>query len=156
MLDETDPHAVAAAATCHQHGNDPAELIEILHDLQDAEGFVAESALPAIAAALNLGRAEVHGVVSFYHEFRRAPAGRVVLKVCRAESCQSMGANALIERICARYNVALGETSPAGLTVEPVFCLGLCSHSPAAMVGDRLHGRLDAEKLDRILLEALA
>lgn len=156
MLDETDPHAVAAAAICHEHGNDPAELIEILHDLQEARGFIAESALPPIARALNLGRAEVHGVVSFYHEFRRAPAGRVVLKICRAESCQSMGANALIERVCARYNVEMGETSPAGLTVEPVYCLGLCSHSPAAMVGERFHGRLDVAKLDGILLEALS
>ena len=86
---------------------------------------------------------------AFYHDFRTEPAGRVVLKICRAESCQAMGALALIDRVCARYNVALGETSRAGLTVEPVYCLGNCALSPAAMVNGRLHGRLDARQAGR-------
>ncbi len=156
MLDETDPHAEAAAAICARYDNNPAELLEILHDLVDERGHVSESAIPAIARALNLGRAEVHGVVSFYHDFRRAPAGRLIVKICRAESCQSMGAAALIERICHRYGVALGETSRAGLTLEPVYCLGLCAHSPAALIGDRPLGRLTIEKFDAAVAEALA
>ncbi|MER2508488.1 NAD(P)H-dependent oxidoreductase subunit E [Amaricoccus sp.] len=156
MLDETDAQAQAAAAICARYGNDPAELLEILHTLVDERGFVADSALPVIAHALNLGRAEVHGVVSFYHDFRREPAGRLVVKICRAESCQSMGATALIERICQRYNVALGETSRAGLTLEPVYCLGLCAHSPAALIGDRPVGRLTVEKFDAAVAGALA
>lgn len=156
MLDETDPHAMAAAAICARHDNDPAELMEILHDLLEDQGFVSETALPILAKSLNLSRAEVHGVVSFYHDFRREPAGRVVVQICRAESCQSMGALALIERICARYNMGLGETSPAGLTLEPVYCLGLCAQSPAALVNGRPHARLTAPRLDAILAEALA
>ena len=156
MLDETDPRAEAAAAICARYGNDPAELLEILHDLVEEQGHVADGAIPAIARALNLGRAEVHGVVSFYHDFRREPAGRLTVKICRAESCQSMGAAALIERICHRYNVALGETSRAGLTLEPVYCLGLCAHSPAALIGDRPVGRLTLETFDAAVAEALA
>lgn len=156
MLDETDPRVIAAAEICASHAYDPAELIEILHELQDQQGYIAEEALPAIAKLLNISRAEVHGVVSFYHDFRRAPAGRVVLKVCRAESCQSMGATKLIERICERYNTKLGETSRAGLTIEPVFCLGLCAQSPAAMLNDRFHGRLTEARLDALLVEALS
>ncbi len=154
MLDESGQKATAVSV-CADHGNDPAALIEILHELQDRQGMIAEAALPAIAKALNLSRAEVHGVVSFYHDFRQEPAGRVVLKICRAEACQSMGALELIDRVCARHNVALGETSPSGLTVEPVYCLGNCALSPAAMVNGRLHGRLNAQKLDAILSEGL-
>lgn len=156
MLDETDPRALAAAEICASHGNDPADLMEILHELQDAQGFVAEETLPVIARALNLSRAEVHGVVSFYHDFRREPAGKVVVKLCRAESCQSMGANRLIERICERYNTELGKTSRAGVTIEQVFCLGLCAQSPAAMLNDRFLGRVTEEKLDAAIVGALS
>lgn len=156
MPDATDPRATAAAEICASHGNDPAELIEILHELQDREGCVPEEVLPAIANALNISRAEVHGVVSFYHDFRREPAGRVVLKVCRAESCQSMGASRLIERICERYGTELGGTSRAGVTIEQVFCLGLCAQSPAAMLNDRPLAHVTEEKLDAALVEALS
>ena len=131
-------------------------LLPVLHEIQDKLGHVPTDAVPMIARALNLSRAEVHGVVSFYHDFRRAPAGRLIVKICRAESCQSMGAAALIERICHRYGVALGETSRAGLTLEPVYCLGLCAHSPAALIGDRPLGRLTIEKFDAAVAEALA
>lgn len=153
--DDLDAPALAGTI-CARHGNDPARLIEILHALQDKQGFVAEAALPAIATALNLSRAEVHGVVSFYHDFRRSAPGRVVARICRAESCQAMGAGALIDGVCARHGIALGQTSADGLTVEPVYCLGNCALSPAAMIGDRLHGRLDAARLDALLAEALA
>jgi formate dehydrogenase subunit gamma len=133
-------------------------LLPILHALNDRFGYVDQRAVPLIADVLNLSRAEVHGVVSFYHDFRTAPAGpapagRVTVKVCRAEACQSMNAPALIERFCARHGVALGETSATGVTIEPFYCLGNCACAPAAMVNERLHGRLDAEKLDRIVAE---
>ena len=134
-------------------GEDGA-LLPILHALNDRFGYVDQQAVPVIADILNLSRAEVHGVVSFYHDFREAPAGEVVVKVCRAEACQSMGALALIERLCARHGISLGDTSAAGVTIEPVYCLGNCACAPAAMVNDRLHGRLDADKLDRIVGEA--
>lgn len=156
MLDETDPRAGAAAAICAAHDNDPSDLIEILHDIQDRYGLIDPVCLPAIATALNLSRAEVHGVLSFYHDFRQKPAGRVTIRICRAEACQSMGALALIDRIRARYAVELGETSAAGLTLEPVYCLGNCALSPAAMINGRLYGRLDDEGIDALLEQALA
>src|SRR5690554_5563898 len=97
-----------------ERGNRPDELIEILHDVQSALGFVPEAAVPVLAEALNLSRAEVHGVVTFYHDFRAKPAGRHVLKLCRAEACQSMGGEALVSRAEAHLGVACGETSADG------------------------------------------
>lgn len=155
MTEPAGPQVEHAVAVCAAHGNVASELIEILHDIQDEAGFIAEAALPAIAEALNIGRAEVHGVMSFYHDFRRAPAGRVRVQLCRAESCQSRGASALIEAFCARHDIALGETSRDGmLTVEAVYCLGNCALSPAAMVNGRLAGRLDASRLEALVAEA--
>lgn len=149
--------ATAAREACARHRNDPAALIEILHDLQAEIGWVPQSVLPEIAGALNLSRAEVHGVVSFYHDFRERPAGRVTVKVCRAEACQSMGALELIERVCARQGIALGGAgADGGLTIEPVYCLGNCALSPAALVNGRLYGRLDADRLEAAIREARA
>jgi formate dehydrogenase subunit gamma len=155
MPEPASPQVEHAIAVCAAYGNAASELIEILHDIQDEAGFVAEETLPAIAKALNLSRAEVHGVMSFYHDFRRTPAGRVKVQLCRAESCQSRGASALIEAFCARHDIALGQTSRDGaLTVEAVYCLGNCALSPAAMVNGRLVGRADVARLDAALAEA--
>ncbi len=142
------PEPSLIARLCARHGDRPAALIEILHDLQEALGAVPDGALGEIAGRLNLTRAEVHGVVSFYHDFRARPAGPVQVKVCRAEACQAMGARALIERLCARQGVALGGTSAGGVTIEAVYCLGLCAQSPAAQVNGRLHARLTDDRLD--------
>jgi formate dehydrogenase subunit gamma len=142
------------AAVCARHGNDPAALIEILHDLQEEAGFIDEAALPAIARALNLSRAEVHGVVSFYHDFRREPAGPIVVKLCRAEACQSVGALALIDAVCARRGIHPGGTSEDGVTVEAVYCLGNCALAPAAMVNGKLVGRADVDRVDTAVREA--
>lgn len=155
MAEPASPQVEHALAVCAAHDDLPSELIEILHDIQDEAGFVAEETLPAIGRALNLSRAEVHGVMSFYHDFRRAPAGRVRVQLCRAESCQSRGASALIEAFCARHDIALGQTSRDGmLTVEAVYCLGNCALSPAAMVNGRLVGRVDLGRLDALVAEA--
>lgn len=143
-----------AQAICDRHGNDPAALLEIFHDIQDRAGHVPEGVLPTIADALNLSRAEVYGVLSFYHDYRRAPAGPVVVKLCRAEACQSMGALDLIADVCARRGVALGGTSEDGVTIEPVYCLGNCALAPAAMVNGRLLGRADGERLDTAVRDA--
>ena len=153
---DTAPAGAVADATaiCASHGNDPAALLEILHDLQETAGFVPEATLPAIASALNLSRAEVQGVVSFYHDYRRAPAGPVVVKFCRAEACQSMGALALMEAVCAARGIKLGGTSGDGVTIEPVYCLGNCALAPAAMVNGKLVGRVDADRLDSAVREA--
>lgn len=119
-------------------------LLPILHAIQAAFGFVPDSAVPQIAKALLLSKAEVHGVISFYHDFRSTPAGRHVLKLCRAEACQTMGADAVAGRIKAALGIGWHETTPDGrVTLEPVFCLGLCACGPAAMVDGRLVGRVD-------------
>ena len=126
-------------------------LLPILHALQERYGHVDEAMVRLISAALNLSRAEVYGVVSFYHDFRKEPHGRHVLKVCRAEACQSAGGDALAASIEAALGVTFGETSAdRQVTLEPVYCLGLCATGPAAMLDGRLIGRLSAAKVDAI------
>lgn len=119
-------------------------LLPILHAIQEAFGYVPETAVPQIAAALTLSKAEVHGVISFYHDFRSKPAGRHVLKLCRAEACQTVGADDVADRIKKALGIDWHETTADGrVTLEPVFCLGLCACGPAAMVDGRLVGRVD-------------
>jgi formate dehydrogenase subunit gamma len=121
----------------------PGALIPILHALQEEFGYIHADATPLIASALNLSRAEVHGVISFYHDFRHEAPGRHVLRICRAESCQSMGCDALIDHVEKKAGVKLGETTPDGsLTIEQVFCLGNCALSPAVMMDGEPYGRV--------------
>jgi formate dehydrogenase subunit gamma len=130
-------------------------LLPILHALQDEFGYIEEAAEPLIAEALNITRAEVHGVVTFYHDFRREPAGRHVLKLCRAEACQAAGGDRLALRAEARLGVPMGETAADGsVTLEPVYCLGLCALAPSAMLDGRVVARLDETRLDALLAEA--
>ena len=132
-------------------------LMPILHAVQHAFGHVPEEAIPVIARELNLSRAEVHGVVTFYHEFRRELPGKHILKLCRAEACQSMGCERLVERAENRLGVACGDTSADGrVTLEAVYCLGLCAPAPSAMLDGRVVGRLDSNRLDQLLKEAQA
>lgn len=132
----------------------PGALLPILHALQEEFGYIDREAEPLIADILNLSRAEVHGVVTFYHDFRKKPAGRHVLKLCRAESCQARGSDALAARVEARMCVTFGNTTADGrVTLEPVYCLGLCSVSPAAMLDGKVVARLDERKLDTLLGE---
>ncbi len=136
------------------HAAKQGALLPVLHALQEAFGCVPDAAIPLVAEALNLSRAEVHGVVSFYHDFRRVAAGRHVLKLCRAEACQSMGGDALAARACARLGIEWGETTGDGrITLDPIYCLGLCATAPAAMIDGKLVGRLDEARLDRMLAE---
>jgi len=135
-------------------GRDGA-MLPILHDLQETFGYIPDEAKQLIADALNVSRAEVHGVVTFYHDFREAPAGRHVLKLCQAEACQSRGCDTLTARAEAALGIKLGETSADGrITLEPVYCLGLCATAPSAMIDGRVVGRLDDKKLDALLNEA--
>ena len=130
-------------------------LLPILHDIQAEFGYVPQEAVPVIAGELNLSRAEVHGVVTFYHDFRDHPAGRHVLKLCRAEACQSMGGEALAERAKKLLGIDWHQTTLDGaVTLEPVFCLGLCSCAPSAMLDGAVHGRVDAAELDDLIAEA--
>lgn len=129
-------------------------LLPILHGLQEEFGFVPDESLPVIAKALNISNAEVHGVVTFYHDYRRHPAGRHVLKVCQAEACQSMGSDAVAARIKQLLGIGFHETTKDGsVTLEPIYCLGLCACAPAAMLDGEVIGRLDDDKLEQIAAE---
>lgn len=140
-----------------QKGSGRDGLLPLLHALQAEIGYIDDRVVPAVAAALNLSRADVHGVVTFYHDFRRAPAGRHVVKLCRAESCQARGSAALEAHVVERLAVAMGETRDDGqVTLEPVYCLGLCAIGPNALVNGRPVARIDAAALDRIAAELLA
>ncbi len=135
-----------------RHSGREGPLLPILHDLQEELGHVPAEALPVIARHLNLSRAEVHGVVTFYHDFREKPAGRHVLKVCRAEACQSMGSEELASRLEALLGMRFGQTSVDGsITLEAVYCLGLCACAPAAMLDGRVIARIDAQKTSEIV-----
>lgn len=134
-------HVVGIVA---EHAGREGPLLPILHDVQKAFGFVSEDAMREIASALNLTRAEVHGVVSFYHDFRKSPESRPVLKLCRAEACKARGVEALVPLADAQSRVK----------VEAIYCLGLCSVGPAAMVGGTVYARLDADRLSALLATA--
>jgi formate dehydrogenase subunit gamma len=141
-----------AREICARHRNEPAQLIEILHDVQDALGAIPSHVVLAIADALNLSRAEVHGVVSFYHDFRQTPAGAHVIKICRSESCQAMGGAMLGPRAEYALGCRFGETTADGrVTLEAVYCLGNCALSPAVMIDGNVHGRVDAKRFDELL-----
>ena len=134
------------------HAGLEGPLLPILHAVQAEFGHVPQDALPVIAKSLNLSRAEVHGVMSFYHDFREEPAGAHVVKLCRAEACQSMGA----DRVAAHAKAVLGvdwhgTTADGAVTLEPIFCLGLCACAPAAMVDGKLVGRVDEVRLDALI-----
>ena len=137
-----------------RHAGREGALLPILHDVQATFGHVPAAAVPIIAHALNLTRAEVHGVVSFYHDFRDKPAGRHVLKLCRAEACQSMKGAEFAEQVLKHFNLDWGGTTPDGrLTVEATYCLGLCASGPSAMLDGEVIGRLSKDSIDDIARE---
>ena len=132
-------------------------LLPILHAIQAEFGYVPQETLPLIARELNLSRAEVHGVMTFYHDYRAHPAGRHVVKVCRAEACQSMGGDALADNLKRALSIDWhGTTLDGAITLEAVYCLGLCACAPAAMIDGEVHGRLDAETLKALVAEVRA
>ena len=130
----------------------PGALLPVLHGIQDELGFIPPSAIPVIASELNLSRAEVHGVVTFYHHFRTESPAKHTVQICRAESCQAMGADELAAHVERRLGCGFHETSADGeVALEPVYCLGLCAQSPAMMIDDEIHARVTPEKFDRAL-----
>jgi formate dehydrogenase subunit gamma len=134
------------------HRTRPGALIEILHGVQAELGFVPPAAVPVLAEALNLSRAEVHGVVTFYHYFRQHPAGHQTIRICQAEACQSMGAEALTKHAKQRLGVGFHETTPDGeFTLEPVYCLGNCACSPALLKDEEICGRVTPQRFDELL-----
>ena len=138
-----------------EHSKMEGATLPIMHALQETFGHVPEAAIPMIASELNLSRAEVYGVFTFYHDFRAKPAGRHVLKLCRAEACQAAGGDALAARAEAKLGIALGNTTAdERVTLEPIYCLGLCATAPSAMLDGRLVGRLDEARIDALVSEA--
>ena len=135
----------------------PGALLPILHAIQDALGYVPPDSVPLIARELNLSRAEVHGVITFYHYFRETPPGRHTIHICRAEACQSMGSETLEAYAKQRLGIEYHENSADGeFSLEPVYCLGNCACSPSLMVGKEVHGRVTPERFDEIIAEARA
>lgn len=134
------------------HVQEEGAALPMLHALQEAFGYIPRAAIPMVATSLNLSRAEVHGIVSFYHDFREAPPGAHVVKLCRAEACQSMGGDAVAAAAIQHLQIGWSETTPDGrITLEPVFCLGLCACAPAAMVDGQVVGALDGARLSALL-----
>lgn len=149
--------AVRVGEILAEHDGMEGPLLPIFHAVQDAFGHVPQEALPIIAKGLNLSRAEVHGVMSFYHDFRTERAGRHVVKLCRAEACQARGADALADHARTRLGCDWNATTADGnVTLEPVFCLGLCACGPAALVDGRVVGRLDEARFDALVEEMRA
>lgn len=141
-----------AVTLVEQRKNMPGALLPILHALQEEFGYVDASVVPVIANALNLSKADVHGTISFYHDFRHAGPGKHVLKMCRAESCQSMGCDAVIEHVEKRLGAKLGETTADGnFTLDAVYCLGNCSLSPAVMLDGKPYGRVSEQVADFLI-----
>jgi formate dehydrogenase subunit gamma len=132
----------------------PGAALPILHDLQEQFGYIDDAAIPLIADALNISRAETLGVVSFYHDFRRSPVDGRELKLCRAESCQSMGCENLVSHLELRHGIKVDDHNHSGLHVETVYCLGNCALSPAALLDGAPIGRLDCDRIDAIVAAA--
>ncbi|MGD7037146.1 formate dehydrogenase subunit gamma [Methylotuvimicrobium buryatense] len=132
----------------------PGALLPILHDIQHALGYIPADSIPVIASELQLSRAEVHGVISFYHYFRETPPGKQTIHLCRAESCQAMGSKKLEEHVKAKLSIDYHETTPDGkFSLEPVYCLGMCSCSPSMQIGNDVYGRVSNESFDSVIDE---
>lgn len=143
------------ATTLKQLGAPDGALLPILHAIQAEHGYVPSEAVPQIAESLNLSRAEVHGVLSYYHHFRKEPAGKVVVQLCQAEACQSVGSEALAEHAKRSLGIDFHQTTSDGkVTLEPVYCLGQCACGPSMMVGERVHARVDDKKFDALVTRA--
>lgn len=141
---------VGSATAAHRGRVGP--LLPVLHEIQERLGFVPPDAVPMIAAALNLSRAEVHGVLSFYHDFRSEPPGEHIVHLCRAEACQAMGSRALEAHARNRLGISFGETTANGrITLEPVYCLGNCACSPSIRIDDEIHARVSPDRFDELM-----
>jgi formate dehydrogenase subunit gamma len=150
MSDATNTDRIKTLA--EEHAGSPGALLPVLHAVQEEFRHIPAAAVPVIARALNLSRAEVHGVISFYHLLRTEPPGERVVYICRAEACQAMGANALEAHARSQLGIDYHETTADGrVTLEPVYCLGNCACSPAVMIDDTLHGRVTPDRFDELL-----
>jgi len=140
---------VKARDICRLHGDKSDELIEILHEVQASSGFLSDAALRTIAHALNISRAEIHGVVTFYHDFQKEKGAKQTIKICRAEACQAVGANELIAAAETHFKTQL-DASAVAIKLEATYCLGNCALGPAVMIDDQLYGMVDMDRLKTI------
>jgi formate dehydrogenase subunit gamma len=149
-LPDRTKNVIEAAITSNK--DKPGALLPILHGIQDNIGHIPPEAVPLIASELNLSRAEVHGVISFYHYFRQTPPGRHTIQICQAESCQAMGSAALTEHTKSMLKIGFHETTAdQEFSLEPVYCLGNCACSPAVMIDDEVYGRVSSDRLEQLL-----
>lgn len=147
--------AAVAERIAREKATMPGAALPILHSLQQTFGYVHADAIPIVASVLNLSKAEVVGIVSFYHDFRETPPGAHTLRLCRAEACQAMGADALVAEVCESLGIENGQTTPDGrVTLQEVFCLGNCALPPAAMLDGKVYGRLSSERVQKLLAAA--
>jgi formate dehydrogenase subunit gamma len=150
-----NPSLETARAIISRELDKEGAALPILHALQEEFGYLPEAALPLVAEALNVSRAEIYGVATFYHDFHLEPRGKHVLALCRAEACQAMGAAGLAEQAQTRLGIGWGETTPDGrTTLEQTFCLGLCACAPSAMIDGKIVGRVTPQKLETLIAEA--
>jgi len=141
-------------AVVKEHAGQIGALMPVLHGIQQRMGYIPVEAIPIIAKALNLSRAEVHGVMHFYHDFRSDPAGDHVIQICRAEACQAMGGRALEAHVKDRLGIDYGHTTADGrFTLDPVYCLGNCACTPSVRIDDAIHARVTPERFDQLLDE---
>ena len=154
VLDDHSREQVDLALAAHR--GRPGPLLQVLHAVQDSLGYVPPAAVPVIAESLNLSRAEVHGVVTFYHHFRQSPTGRHVIQLCQAEACRSMHCETLTAHAQEMLGVDFHETTGDGrFTLEPVYCLGNCACAPSMMIDGQLHGRVTADTFDALIADRL-
>jgi len=143
---------IIASEIISQFGGRPEMLVQVLHALVERYGYISDEAIRQVATELNLSRAEVHGVVSFYHDFRTSPPAKHILKICQAEACQAMGSRQLTAHAESKLGVQM-HGSTDNVTLEPVYCLGNCACSPAVIIDDKVYGRVDTNKLDKLIDE---
>ena len=152
-MNKSDPQPLIQELIA-SHASEKGALLPLLHAIQDKLGFIPPDAVGEIAKGLNLSRAEVHGVITYYHFFRTTAPGKHVVQVCRAEACQACGAEELLALAEKTLGCSAHQTTPNGsVTLEPVYCLGLCASSPAIQVNDKLHARVSADRLKKILTQ---
>lgn len=151
-MNKMQPYLETVKSIIGEYQAKPGALLPMLHAIQDAISYIPSDMVPLIAEALNLSRAEVHGVVTYYHYFRQQPPGKHVVQLCRAEACQAVGADALATHVATALGCNFHETTPDGnFTLEPVYCLGQCACGPSMMIDDDIHARVTPNKFDRVL-----
>jgi len=152
MNSPTGTHATVVSKAVKKYAETAGGLLPVLHEIQASLGHVPKASVPMIASGMGLSRAEVHGVISFYHDFHDKPGGKTTIHLCRAEACQAMGSRQLEKHVKSRLDIDFGGTTKDGrYTLEPVYCLGNCACSPSIRIGDDVHARVDADRFDRLL-----